>query len=357
MPMAQHLCAALLVSLFVCSWGAFVPASNPDIRYLGRWSLTHPDVAQADWSGTALVASFSNSNFISAVFENENNMNGVDIILKDSSGGQSFRDWNVSSLVWTQTNLDTSLTYTINIIKRNEPLVGLLQFNGFNLSSSGVMVAPPAPLKNTIEFVGDSITCGFGDLGHVPCDFTPYTQDEYYAWGYLVARALNADVHVEAWSGKGVIRNCCNWPNYTSPDPLPTYFGRTLASIDTNNTWDFSSWIPKALIINLGTNDYSTPPQPPQDLFVNAYVSFIKSILLAYQKAPPKVFLACGPMIGDPCCEYVQSVAKITGSTYINLKGILTYPQDYGCDGHPGMTGHQKMAAIAGPIIATTMGW
>jgi hypothetical protein len=41
---------------------------------------------------------------------------------------------------------------------------------------------------------------------------------------------------------------------------------------------------------------------------------------------------------------------------YINLQNLLG-PNDYGCDGHPGLTGQQKMAQAAGPVIASVLGW
>lgn len=55
-------------------------------------------------------------------------------------------------------------------------------------------------------------------------------------------------------------------PNVTSVDPFPVYYPRTLASVP-NSQWNFQ-YIPDAIVINLGTNDYSTKPQPPANIFV-----------------------------------------------------------------------------------------
>jgi hypothetical protein len=102
-----------------------------------------------------------------------------------------------------------------------------------------------------------------------------------------------------------------------------------------NSSWDFSQWVPDAVLINLGTNDYSTQPYPPQDVFVSGYQKFISFIQSRYLTINPNLqfFLACGPMIGNPCCQYVQQVAKLEGATYVDLQGILDFPNDYGCDG------------------------
>jgi len=211
--------------------------------------------------------------------------------------------------------------------------------------------------QRKIEFVGDSITCGFGDEGANPdCPFTAATENNYRTYGSLTSLALNADLHLEAWSGKGVVRNYGD-KNITSINPFPIYFPRTLANDNLSN-WNFSSWIPDAVVINLGTNDYSTPPQPPQNVFEEGYKKFIASIQVAYastQQLP--IFLVCGPLIGNPCCSYVQNVATELGLYYIDLQNILTYPEDYGCAGHPNVIGHQKMYNITSPFIQKVLNW
>ena len=62
---------------------------------------------------------------------------------------------------------------------------------------------------------------------------------------------MNAETHIEAWSGKGVVRNAIGVPG----PPMPEYWTK----VDTNsdlNSWDFPiSWVPDAVIIYLGDND------------------------------------------------------------------------------------------------------
>ena len=55
-------------------------------------------------------------------------------------------------------------------------------------------------------------------------------------------------MHTAAWSGLGMVRNCCGG-NTT----MPAIFGRTLATVNKNSTWDFKSWTADVLVINLGT--------------------------------------------------------------------------------------------------------
>jgi hypothetical protein len=132
-------------------------------------------------------------------------------------------------------------------------------------------------------------------------------------------------------------------PNITSPDPFPIYYPRTIAN-DPQTAWNFNSWIPDVVVINLGANDFSTEPQPPRDVFEPGYVSFIHYVLSQYSQNPNlKLFLACGPVVKDPCCEYVEQVSQKVNATFINMQNILDFPSDYGCDGHPNVRFVQSM--------------
>jgi hypothetical protein len=160
-----------------------------------------------------------------------------------------------------------------------------------------------------------------------------------------------------------MVRNY-GYPNESSPETMPTYFNKTLANSDAPpTTWNFTSWIPSAVVINLGTNDFSTQPVPSQELFESTYTNFISEIRSVYQQGRdglgPELFLVCGPMIGDPCCQYVSNVANAVGATYIPLQPLdcENDPTFCGCNGHPNVKGHQGMYAQAYPIIQKVMGW
>jgi len=192
-------------------------------------------------------------------------------------------------------------------------------------------------------------------MGETPCPFSAATENEYLAYGPLTGRYFGATVYVEAWSGKGMVRNYGD-PNITSKDPFPIYYPRALAN-DPNSVWNFANYKPDAVVINLGTNDYSTNPQPPQNVFTNGYNNFLQFLWSKYGKGIP-YFLVCGPLIGDPCCSYVQDIAgQYAGVYYVNLQNILSYPADYGCEGHPNVLGHQKMANGTITAIQKVMGW
>merc|ERR1712232_132956 len=131
---------------------------------------------------------------------------------------------------------------------------------------------------------------------------------------------------------------------------------RTIAQ-DATPVWNFSNWVPQAVVINLGTNDYSSPAiYPPFDVFSAAYKQFIGSIQSKYGQSVT-IFLVCGPMTTKPC-NTISEVAKSysSGVYYIDLQNILN-STEFGCDGHPNVAGHQKMATLSLPVIQNILHW
>eukprot|EP01088_Endostelium_zonatum_P003546 TRINITY_DN14754_c0_g1_i1.p1 TRINITY_DN14754_c0_g1~~TRINITY_DN14754_c0_g1_i1.p1 ORF type:complete len:357 (+),score=45.73 TRINITY_DN14754_c0_g1_i1:51-1121(+) len=347
----------LCLVAIVCGVTFAVDIPVTSISYTGRVQLTNDGrYAMFDWSGIQITAAFVGTS-ISAIFN-------------DSTGNQynALIDGKFVTIINTtiankEYLIASGLSHTHHTVvlqKRTEALFGVAHFGGFNYQS---LTKPKSSIQNsnqlkprTIEFIGDSITCGFGILGHYPCGFSASTEDVALSYSYLVSQHFSASLHVESWSGKGLVRNYGDH-HTTSLDPFPVYYPRTLAN-DPHSSWNFTQFTPDAVVINLGTNDYSTQPAPPQTVYEKGYHTFLDFIWGKYGRQTP-MFLVCGPMIGNPCCQYVQNVVASyngKGVYYVNLQGIMT-PADYGCDGHPNTLGHSKMAALTIPVIGKHMNW
>jgi len=344
------LCCLIGILIVVVVGQTTIPANNPNFQYIGRFDFTNPAGPRFDWSDCQIAGIFSGTSLTVLINDNGNEydiwIDGTLVYIMNTTGIGSYK---VASGL-------SAGNHQFLIVKRTEAFFGIVTFNGIVLDNGQNLQPPPARPTRRIEFLGDSITCGYGDEGTFPCSFNAATENVYRAYGPLTARALNADIHVESWSGKGVVRNYGD-ANITSVNPFPIYWNRTLAENPNGNYYDFD-WVPDAIVINLGTNDYSTNPIPPENVFVPGYQNYIKAIRTAYAPANPTIFLACGPLIGNPCCTYVQAVVgNDTTLTFIDLENILSFPKDYGCDYHPNILGHSLMANITIPIVAKTMGW
>ena len=121
--------------------------------------------------------------------------------------------------------------------------VGFVRFEGDPGMTYG---APPKPPSRRIEFLGDSITAGFCNLGESPGDSV---MDESYvaSWAHLTCDSLQAQCHTAAWSGFGMAENCCGGDTLASD-----VWRRTLATVgsdsgDPHGTWGQGSPTPPTL--------------------------------------------------------------------------------------------------------------
>eukprot|EP00762_Andalucia_godoyi_P006070 ANDGO_00417.mRNA.1 Cellulase/esterase CelE len=361
--MRSRLGLLLSVCVLFCGlvFAVDLPASDPIVWRDGRVLQNADQSVSLDWSLTQL--SFCATTAV------------LSVTLSDTGGslGSQF-DVILDGAVVGLLNLSTSTTATVHTLwksqsgtgefhqfairKRTEALTGVTTIHSF---SADLFQACSHPLSSrSIELIGDSITCAYGNLGKTGCHFSPNTEDAVYSYENIAAQSMGADLHITCWSGKGMVRNYAA-PNTTSPDPFPTYYGRIVANYPESpeNAWNFSSWVPSAVVINLGTNDYSVAPQPPQNVFENGYHNLVQRIRSNYGK-DTWIFMLCGPMIQNPCCEYVQSVASSYGLfqrvAYVDMH-VLTESSDYGCDGHPSVQGHSKMAVPLENAFEKYLGW
>jgi lysophospholipase L1-like esterase len=228
----------------------------------------------------------------------------------------------------------------------------------FGLDLGGGTLLPITPPAHKLEVIGDSITCGYGNEGAGPsCGFTYDTENSYLSYGSVAARELDADLYTECWSGKGMYRNYGGDMN----EPMPTLYKRTRPT-DAASTWNFT-WTPDAVVINLGTNDFSTgdPGQP----FLNAYEGFVSDLRTHYPRA--YIFLIDGPMMSGDALKtargYLDQVVQARkGAGDTRIQQVAIDPQDQaangiGCDYHPSAATDDLVGKKLAAAIKTTMGW
>lgn len=238
------------------------------------------------------------------------------------------------------------------------------QFVGFTLDGELLEVpsaALPHPARR-IEFIGDSLTAGYGAGRFGPCRGSMLVEDGDAAWAAVLCRMFNATCHTEAWSGRGLVLN------YISEEPsthMPEIFRRTFASVPSSR-WDFSQWLPSAVVINLGTNDYCCNRHVPH--FTATFVELMENITRLYDSgwgrsdaSPIPIFATVGP-VSDKYWNVTAAAVQQARSRGINAilldqRHILTHASDFGCDGHPSPLGQRTAALTSAPAIAKEMQW
>ena len=98
-------------------------------------------------------------------------------------------------------------THVVRLEKRTESQAGSARFLGF--SAPGGHALPPRPRRRRIEFIGDSHSAGYGNTSPTrECtrEQVHDTTNTQLAFGPLLAKKLDADYRVIAYSGFGIVR-------------------------------------------------------------------------------------------------------------------------------------------------------
>ena len=254
--------------------------------------------------------------------------------------------------------------HLVRITKINETSYGTAVFNGISMDAGGAFDEAPAVHDRRIELIGDSISNGYGDLGSSAyCSGSATNEDVTQAYGPLTAAALGADLHVTAWSGRGLIRNL----DLSTSGLVPQLWRLAVAS-DSSTVWDPTSWVPHAVVVNLGTNDFNKGI-PDANAFVQGYTQFIATLRTAYGPQT-HIFAAIGPMMygdrltaGRADIQQVVQTANANGDPNVHfiefpVQVVASSGAGAGCDYHPNLSTHQSMAnSVLVPAIRQALGW
>lgn len=197
------------------------------------------------------------------------------------------------------------------------------------------------PLK--IEFIGDSITCGYGtDTESERGYFSTATENFTKTYAYLAAEKLNADYSAVCFSGYGVYSGYTSNGVRNSSDVVPLYYDKSCFLYGGRDiTWDFSEFQSDIIVINLGTNDasYCGSSLSGRQEFTRRYAEFIKQVRMHN----PYAYIMC--ILGD-MNNTMYSCIQAAVSNYINEtadKRISAQTVSYRMDindivinGHPG---------------------
>jgi lysophospholipase L1-like esterase len=272
--------------------------------------------------------------------------------------------------------------HTVTLMKRTEASIGNFTFLGFEV---GELLPPDPEPDRRILVIGDSITCGSGtdaQDGSPECTSDgatgywgqPY-HSAYRAWGSILGRALGAERHTMCVSGIGLVRNYSDqWDARTMPEVYDLMFVESNQASTTPN-WDPTLFVPHAILIALGTNDFSpgeggaTNPREPLAVadFVTTYIAFIDRLKGYYPDAT--IFLVSSPLLGDgwPTATdlfrtnqldaHDQIVTHYASDTVQAIEVTKIWPAN-GCGGHPDAA--QQLAMTTGqiePAVRAAMGW
>lgn len=349
-----------------------VVLTKENVKLVGRthlmddtlWLAFSGTGAEFNYEGKKLDITFVGDG---AVFGGEENMSRVAVYVD----GERVVDELIKEKEKTVTAFENAekKTVSVKIIKLSETAMSTVGVKPITLGE-GEKITPAEDKAHRIEFIGDSITCGYGvddeDRDH---HFVTGTEDVTRAYAYKTAQKLNADYSMVSISGYGIISGYTSNKKVPS-QTIPQYYDKLGFSYQKFNEetapqdveWDFNNFKPEVIVINLGTNDNSYVKGKPdrKKEYYDGYVEFIKKVR---EKNPDaEIFCVLGLMGAElyPTIEeLVYDYSKETGDTKIHS---FKLPQQdaslgYAADWHPVEKNHEIGSDAITEEIKSVMGW
>ncbi len=275
-------------------------------------------------------------------------------------------------------NLQMKKVNHVKVIKEVQAMPGdedaYLAIHGFY--GDGTFCKVPEP-ECRIEFIGDSITSGEGSYGSTgEQDWVSMWFSATQAYPYMVAERLNAECRVFSQSGYGVY---CAYDNNLD-HVIPLYYeqvcgvlsGERNERLGAKDAYDFSSWQPDYIVINLGTNDggaFHNPEwkdeatgrrnqmvtdetgKPAKECLAKVQKAVTDFLRMVRKNNPEAQVLWAYGMMGTVVEEAVkQGIAdyvKQSSDTKVHYIALTEIKDEQiGARWHPGVLGHRATAEV-----------
>ena len=254
-------------------------------------------------------------------------------------------------------DLNPEETYEIRLLKLSECTQSLMAIEDLETDGTTEKIEEK-PFR--IEFIGDSITCGYGVEGLCGEEtFSTATENAEKGYAALTARALNADAQLNSYSGFGIVSGYTGDPAVRAADILvPMFYEKTglnsyrlpSGKCLQETEWDFSGFEPQVVVINLGTNDLSWCQNDPErkDFFRREYAKFLKTV--RKRRSGARILCVLGVMgtgLNEAMTAAVKDYRMETGDPLIRSLALEEQDQEkdgVGSDFHPSAITQKKLA-------------
>ncbi len=249
-------------------------------------------------------------------------------------GVKKARDYcRIASVGETKVKLAEGLSagkHTFAIYRQSEHSFGEVGICA--LSYEGEMLDKPADKELYIEFIGDSISCGYGNLGNASQgDGAALWSDGTQAYTYLTAQALNADWSTVSWSGLG-----CKY-GYSDTTMQDVYPAQRY-NYDKTTQYDFAVE-PDVVILALGTNDNSI-----QGNATLKRAGLVEMLELVRAKNPNAPIVWIHGMMTNGVSSMIEEIVAEFGGADAGYYACRLTQNNAGGGAHPSLAGQQTFA-------------
>ena len=332
-----------------------VPANSPAVLYEGRCAVDPDGSVRLGFPGVTVHLRFRGTTLVLKARANKDNF--LDVSVDDGAPAQV--RLRAGDGEYPVVKVPEVSEHTVTLTRCNESWQGTFTVLGFDPGADGTLLAPKELPSRRLMFIGDSVTCG---------EMTAWTPDPdpgrgsdanaRLSYGMILARRLGAQCALVSCGGRGIVRD---WQGNRDGGNAPQFYELALPD-DPAVFWRHSLYMPDAIGIQLGTNDFSRGI-PDQNEFVNAYVEFVRKV---QRDAPGAlIFLMDSPILQDDPLggprrtalhAYLAGIVSRVASPRVILAPLPHYPGVPG-NGHPTGPEHRAMAAELEPLLKSQLGW
>ena len=327
-----------------------IPANNPTITIMGRTHTNADKSILFGYPGVSLFLQVEGKQ-LSVDIKSSNGNSWIDVIVDN----QPAKPIKINNQLQTVKlfSFSESEKHTVRITHRSENWHGNITVNGFSLIGQKFLSAPELP-KRKILVLGDSVTCGEAIDRVADEQKNPRWWNARDSYGMLTADALQAQVNLVCWGGRGLVRS---WNGKTDEQNLPDFYEYAVGESDKNLLWDHQRFQPDVIVSAIGTNDFC-PGIPDRNTYASTYVKLIKKLRRNHPQA--EILLIEGSILnGDnkkTLVTYLAEIVKKLNDTKVH-QGYSTYYPGDSSDAHPTKEQHLLMAKELSEQIKRLMGW
>ncbi len=316
---------------------SFVPASDPHIRYDGRFDFSQPAHPVAIWEASTIAVDFEGDRaavrfgrVTGQVFFNAA-VDGVGTVVALAEGAPA----KAAALPVRGPG-----PHHLVLFKRTEASAGTAVFEGLEVAAGARVSTPALPsYRMRMEFFGDSITAGACDEDGPKDQWEDRsTHNAAQSYAALTAAAFSADYRNTSISGIGL---AAGYDDVL----MGQVWDRTYPEASSPRA-DLAAWVPDVALVLLGDNDDSYPRSKhlpfPAD-FDGKYASLIHAIRAAYPRARI-VLLNGGMWAGTNSRELGAAWAKVVSRLESADPAISDYTFAHWTDNHPRIADHRALA-------------
>jgi len=326
-----------------------IPHTDKNIRYDGR-VLIDSTAAHLFYPGTSISVTVKNEGCLCAKFSSTGDVyywievDGHDAYkVKSEDHHLDMADMDKHEVYKIKSAVLIPLPkqkppYTVKITLASEGIYHNPKFHGFVCGGDDPFpeISRPADKKLKFEFIGNSITCGYGTEVTDRSPFNDSTSNFCHGFAYRTAQAFDAECMIVARSGIGIYRNYGDKDSASAYGCMPDNYEKLW--LDSPHQWDFSKFTPDVLFINLGTNDTWEMSSFNAEKYEQNFRKLMNSVTTHYPKTP--IVLLTGSMMGEEALKAVKPILDIIQRDYTTKKQLIyrfdfTPMEGTGADWHP----------------------